>query len=425
MLLSENIRLALSGLKANKMRALLTMLGIIIGIASVIGIMIVGNSLSAEVNESYASMGASNVNVMVIRRWEEDDFSKGGGEVKEREVTDNDYITTEMIEAYCEKYQDKVDYISNYVHLSSTRVEDGKKYANIGIQGVNAGNLKNAKLEMKGGRCFNNTELTSAHSVCIVSNYFVNNLYDGNIDKALGQTIETEINGKSYKFTIIGVYNFVQSSFSFNTVSEKDMETSFYIPLKTAKRINKTSNYSELTVSTKMGVDVDAFVKQTQDFFNKYYEKNKYFQVEAYSMMAMLGEMKSMMKGVTIGISVIGGISLLVGGIGVMNIMLVSITERTREIGTRKALGAPNSSIRIQFIVESIVICVIGGIIGMVLGIGVGMIGCKLMQNTKPVIEESSIVLSFGFSLAIGVFFGYYPANKAAKLDPIEALRYE
>ena len=134
--------------------------------------------------------------------------------------------------------------------------------------------------------------------------------------------------------------------------------------------------------------------------------------------------MNTMMNTMTIAISVIAGIALLVGGIGVMNIMLVSITERTREIGTRKALGAPNSSIRIQFIVESIVICIIGGTIGMVLGFGLGALGCKLTQ-TPVSFSLSSVLISVGFSLAIGVFFGYYPANKAAKLDPIEALRYE
>ena len=134
--------------------------------------------------------------------------------------------------------------------------------------------------------------------------------------------------------------------------------------------------------------------------------------------------MNTMMNTSTIAISVIAGIALLVGGIGVMNIMLVSITERTREIGTRKALGAPNSSIRIQFIVESIVICIIGGTIGMVLGFGLGALGCKLTQ-TPVSFSLLSVVISVGFSLAIGVLFGYYPDNKAAKLDPIEALRYE
>ena len=145
----------------------------------------------------------------------------------------------------------------------------------------------------------------------------------------------------------------------------------------------------------------------------------------AYSMSSYLEEMNDMVKTMTLAIAVIAGIALLVGGIGVMNIMLVSITERTREIGTRKALGAPNSSIRMQFIVESIVICLIGGIIGMLLGILMGYGGVKLIQSTAFEVSVKSVLISIGFSMGIGVFFGYYPANKAAKMDPIEALRYE
>ena len=134
--------------------------------------------------------------------------------------------------------------------------------------------------------------------------------------------------------------------------------------------------------------------------------------------------MNTMINMIQLALSVIAGISLVVGGIGVMNIMLVSITERTKEIGTRKALGATNSSIRLQFITESVVICVIGGIIGIILGIGLGTVAVKLMGYEAAVSIES-IIIAVGFSMAIGVFFGYYPANKAAKLNPIDALRYE
>ena len=141
-------------------------------------------------------------------------------------------------------------------------------------------------------------------------------------------------------------------------------------------------------------------------------------------MDSMIGSMTSIMSTVSLAIGVIAAISLLVGGIGVMNIMLVSVTERTREIGTRKALGAKNTAIRIQFIVESMIICLIGGILGVALGTTLGRVGSTLLG--APGWPTLSIVLiAVGFSMAIGVFFGYYPANKAAKLDPIEALRYE
>lgn len=142
------------------------------------------------------------------------------------------------------------------------------------------------------------------------------------------------------------------------------------------------------------------------------------------SMTSMMDQMNTMIGAIQLALSVIAGISLVVGGIGVMNIMLVSITERTKEIGTRKALGATNGSIRLQFITESVVICLIGGIIGIIFGIVLGTVAVKLM-GYEAAVSLSSIVIAVGFSMAIGIFFGYYPANKAAKLNPIDALRYE
>lgn len=156
----------------------------------------------------------------------------------------------------------------------------------------------------------------------------------------------------------------------------------------------------------------------------RWYGSNESFEINAMSMESVIESMTEMLSTVSLAIAAIAGISLLVGGIGVMNIMLVSITERTREIGTRKALGAANGSIRLQFIMEAVVICLIGGAIGILLGIGIAAAATSLMgYAVSPSVP--GILLSVSFSVFIGVFFGYYPANKAAKMNPIEALRYE
>jgi putative ABC transport system permease protein len=178
-------------------------------------------------------------------------------------------------------------------------------------------------------------------------------------------------------------------------------------------------------VVTKADItDVDAFATQIETYMSQYYLENDDYEISTSTMTSMMESMNDMISTVSLAIAFIAGISLLVGGIGVMNIMLVSITERTREIGTRKALGAKNSSIRLQFIIESVILCLVGGILGIILGFALGAIASNILGYSASV-PVMSVIVSVGFSMIIGVFFGYYPANKAAKMNPIEALRYE
>ena len=425
MLLYENIRLALFSLKANKMRALLTMLGIIIGIASVIAIMTVGNSMTASVTDEMSAMGANNITVGIQQKsTETEETEEGlsfGGPPRMKNPTEDDYFTKEMLENYCETYADSISAISVAESVGSGQILDDKLYANVSLQGVSLGYFAANDVTLLDGRYFAEKETNDGNKVAIISDKAVNNMFDGDIETAIGSSIQINVEDKYYNFTIIGVYEYEESMMGFSSSSDEDITTNLYMPLRTAQDINHTSGYSQFTVVTTSGVDADTFSTTTENFFGPYYRNNDDFAPSAFSMSSMVASMTEMLSTITTAISVIAGIALLVGGIGVM---LVSITERTREIGTRKALGAPNSSIRLQFIIESIVICIIGGIIGIILGIIMGSVAANLM-DTKAVPSMSSIIISLLFSSAIGVFFGYYPANKAAKMDPIEALRYE
>ena len=429
MLFTENILVALAGLKANIMRSLLTMLGIIIGIASVIAIMTVGNSITLIVNTTMQDLGANNLEMGVIQKsldtqTTDSGMSFGSGYV--RDITDEDLITDEMLEALKKEYPDDVEYLLIQEPVGSRgKVTRGKKDANVSITGYNKDYMDFKDIDMVAGRKFLNKDFAEAKKVCMVTDKLVERVFDGDVDEALGSKIEVSMGDTFYTYYIVGVYEYVQEQFAFG-VSDNPT-TDIYIPYSTARIENHMQNkgYNYLTLVTSINTDNDTFANTVRDFFNiHFYSKNDAYEVTVLSMASMMDSMNTMINMIQLALSVIAGISLVVGGIGVMNIMLVSITERTKEIGTRKALGATNSSIRLQFITESVVICVIGGIIGIILGVGLGTVAVKLM-GYEAAVSIQSIIIAVGFSMAIGVFFGYYPANKAAKLNPIDALRYE
>lgn len=428
-LILENIFLAINSLFANKMRALLTMLGIIIGISSVIAIMTVGSSINKMMESTMNSLGANNITVGLKEKSEESEVNADGavfGTVQDKNATpeEDDYFTTQMIEKLCEAYPESIESISASISVGAGEVKDSNNNANVQMTGVSAGYfIANEMTYLKGGS-FSTRDFDDAKKVAIVSDKLVDNMFDGDQDSAMGSEIEAETNGKYIRYTIVGIYEYEESSFGSSNDSEEDITTSMYIPLKTAMNINHTTVFEKFSVITKAGVNSTDFAEQINRFYSRYYRTNNNFEASATSMKSMVDTMADMLSTITVAISVIAGIALVVGGIGVMNIMLVSITERTREIGTRKALGATNGSIRLQFIVESIIICLIGGIIGILLGVLLGYVAATVIGYPTGA-SIFSIVVSLMFSMSIGVFFGYYPANKAAKMNPIDALRHE
>ena len=272
------------------------------------------------------------------------------------------------------------------------------------------------------GHFLNEREVKGAKNVIVISDRAAEKLFPK--ESPLGKEVRYARGNMVYTFYVVGIYHYEVSAMMQGMGA--DVTTSCYIPISVAQTIldETPGYYSWFQLRPEDGVDSRALMDQTTEYFNRYYRGNSKYEITAYSMESMMDQMTDMLGTIQLAISVIAAISLLVGGIGVMNIMLVSVTERTREIGTRKALGAPNGAIQMQFIVEAMIICLIGGIIGILLGLGLGYGGSALMGfPAKP--SLNAVLLAVGFSMLIGLFFGYYPASKAAKLDPIEALRYE
>lgn len=427
--------MALASVRSNKMRSLLTMLGIIIGIAAVIAIVTVGNSMTGTVTDSMSGMGVSNITVSLTQK-DSDDTSGTAQGVTLRRFMDStpaadDLISQEMIDDFMADFPGQVNRIELSQEVGNGTIAkygDPNTTIRTTVSGANADSLlaKEKDTPILAGRWLDD-EKDAGRYVAVVSEKFVEQAIGGSNTDAIGKSFTLTINKNLYTFYITGVYEYTEDVYAsmFGATDDDQIQTNVYIPLDVAKSIaGADAGYQTITVVAANGVDVTSFVDTVGSYFASYYTYNDTWTASASSISSLVESMTDMLSTLSLGISAIAAISLLVGGIGVMNIMMVSVTERTREIGTRKALGAPGSAIRMQFITESVILCMIGGVIGVVLGIALGAALSSVVGMTaKPSI--ASIVVAVGFSMAIGVFFGYYPANKAAKLNPIDALRYE
>lgn len=436
----ENIKEAITSIFSNKMRSVLTMLGIIIGISAVITITTIGSSIQSTLTSTLNSLGGNTISAYLSPRYPEDD---NWDDWEAPEMTDNDYVTQAMIDELIETYPDEIAGIAASSYFADGQFKKSADlYANVSIQGMTPEYLEYMKLTLHAGRNLTAKDNSGKKNVCLIADTMAERYFEGK--DPIGEQISfTASDGNVYNFTVVGVYEYNAALFGKidTSIPEKDRSTQVFIPLQTCFKLQGTeqSGYDYFNLLLQPLADINQATADVTSFFDAKYAQNANYNVTIYNMASDLGMINTVINVITVAVSGIAAISLIVGGVGVMNIMLVSITERTREIGIRMALGAKRSTIRMQFVIEAIVLCIIGGLIGIGLGILNGFLLGKaaefLIQNLYS--EYSSyiimsvhpsvkaILLSLFFSMLTGVFFGYYPANKASKMEVIDALRYE
>lgn len=413
----ETIKLSLEGLKSNKLRSFLTMLGIIIGIGSVIGITTIGDALTKSVNQAFDSI--ANTAVQIYVKPKNADYDGG-------ELSESDYFTEDKINYLEMQKGTKIDELVYNGASGQGYVKEGRNKEAVSISSTSAGEKNIFKVKMIAGRFLNDEDVARGKSVAVISDKVLEKVYKVSAPEALGRETKIETNGKLIVATIIGVYKYEEMSVMGQSINGSN--STIYIPRTSGDRelLNEPREaYYEVSLTLKNPDTIEEDAQAIVDSLNtKFYADNPRAEVAYYSAKSEISQMNNAMSSIQIAIGAIAAISLLVGGIGVMNILLVSVTERTREIGIRKALGATKGDIRKQFIIESVIICIIGGVFGIGLGTIIGIIGSTLLKaRTLP--SLGAIIVAVGFSMLIGIFFGFYPANKAAKMEPIEALRYE
>lgn len=426
MSLRESVGLALTSLRANSMRSLLTLLGVIIGIASVITILTLGQSLKSQTAASLEQAGASDYTVQVQARPDPGtpESEAAGPPVADVIKDPDDRISAEMIDQLSATFGDRITDVSvgDSSYVSGTMTAGGRTHATT-LKGVNPDHLTLKNITLAQGRALSDDDVQGDRSVAVISPAAVTELFGGDARSALGQEIEFEGDQGFTSLVVVGVY---ADETGGGIMSGGPAPSTLYVPYPVEQRIaESTRTWDSVTVRVDAADSASGSVRQDlQRFVDRWYSDNPDYRAVITDMKKELEQFSTMLSSMSIGLSAIGGISLLVGGIGVMNIMLITVTERTREIGVRKALGATRRDIRTQFVVESMIVCLIGGLVGIVLGGAFGMIGSTLL-GALVFPPLGGVLVALVFSLAIGLFFGYYPANKAARLDPIEALRYE
>lgn len=404
----STIKISLRALKVNKMRSALTMLGIIIGVGAVITMLAVGRGASQKVSEQIASIG-SNLLIILPGATTAGGVRMGAGTQPTLTLGDAEAITKE-----CPSVSDVAPDLSGIA-----QVVYGNQNWSTGIRGTTPGILRVRDWPLASGRSFTEQDVKSATKVCMLGQTVVENLF-GSIDP-IGKIVRM----KKVPFTVIGILDRKGQS-----PMGQDQDDVVYIPVTTAQKKLFGTMFPGMVrvimVKAKTMEDLKPAEKQITDLLKQRHRirlgQENDFTVRNLTQVMQTAEQAT--RVMTILLGAIASVSLIVGGIGIMNIMLVSVTERTREIGIRMAIGAKTWDIRLQFIIEALTLSLMGGIIGIVIGL-TGSEILSIIAGWPTIVSPLSIFLAFGFSGLVGIFFGFYPAYKASLLNPIDALRYE
>ena len=402
----EIIKLAIESLRVNKLRTFLSMLGIIIGVGAVIAIVSIGSGAREQITAEISDLGSNVINILPGTSW------GWGGRVSSSSA---DVFTMELAD-YIEEVSPSVKRVVPISQGSGLLIkEDVNIQAN--IIGTNGDYPEVNNYNLAQGQFINEDDIDATRNVIVLGSGLAEDLFSK--ENPLGEKIKIHYRNRDYLFTVTGV----MEEKGGGLIDNPDDQA--YIPITTyMKKLSNSRFVSYYMAQAKSNEEASAAVGEIEYFLVKYLDDEEQEKFNLLSQDQILDTISSVTASLSLMLGGIAAISLLVGGIGIMNIMLVSVTERTREIGIRKALGAKNRNIMSQFLIEALSLSGMGGLIGIAFG-WLGAYAIAQAGKWPLVVSPISVLLAFGFALVIGLFFGLYPAMKAAKMDPVDALRYE
>lgn len=395
-IIKQSIKMSLQNIKSNKMRTFLTTLGIIIGVAAVISMITIVNGVIDTVMGQFSSLGAGTLSVSI------------SGSALKSGLTETDLQNLSAL--------DNVAGISPSVTIQTSAARGKELLDNVSVEGKSDYYFQKEDL-ISYGRGLTRPDIENESYVCVIDQDLADNLFLG--EDPIGQQVIVD----GIRYTVVGLEGTDNSLMSAMAIMGASTGGTIIIPYANAMKMAGSSSITSLEIYIEDTDRTDELTSEVESVLYKAFNENEDCYT-TFSMDSLLDTMNKMMSTMTYMLAGIASIALLVGGIGIMNMMLVSVSERTKEIGLRKAMGATPGRIQLQFLLEAIVLSLMGGIIGVILGLAISFVGAQLL-DTNFTISMSAIALGVGFSAAVGIIFGWAPARKASALNPIDALRSE